>query len=153
MELGCLILCCLLTQSPRGSAVPPARDESPATRPLVPVEQRKPKLTPPFLVTESLTPLAEEPLAGRPLPLLEALTRSGTRIRQLAAVQAYWTLASAVAEYHFCRQEQEAIAALATAAARGRQGADKLETSALAAELALASARTKEAELRAAAAQ
>ena len=56
-------------------------------------------------------------------------------------------------EYHFCRQEQDIIAALATAAARGRQGADKLQTSALAAELALASARTKEAELRAVAAQ
>ena len=56
MELGCLILCCLLSQkSPSGSAVPPFREEPAAAGPLVPVERPKAKLTPPVLVTESLT--------------------------------------------------------------------------------------------------
>jgi hypothetical protein len=155
MELGCLIVCyCLLSQqSPPRSPVPPARDESPTAGPLVPVEQRKPKLTPPRLVAEALAAPEQDPLAGRPVPLLEVLSRSGPRPRQLAAVQSYWSLACAVGEYHFLRREQELLTALAESAARGRRSTDKLVGSVLSAELALGSARLKEAELRVIAAQ
>lgn len=154
MTVGCLIVCwSLLSQQAVPRSDVPATSHEPATAgPLVPVDPRKPKLSPPKLVADSLAPLGQEPLIGRPLPLMEVLTRSALRPRQLAAVQAYWALAAAVGEYNFSRQERDALTAL-VAAAGARKQADRLESSALAAEMALASARVQEALLRVAAAQ
>src|SRR5690606_29164958 len=91
--------------------------------------------------------------AGRPITLLDVLNRSGTRPQQLAAVQAYWTLAGAVGDYNFCLQEQQQLKALAALARAPGSGPDKLEAATLAAELALVSARVHEARVRAIAAQ
>ncbi len=151
--MGCLILyCLLLSQQTTRSPVEATREEADDVRPIVDVERRKPKLTPPRLVTEALTPPEEHALDGRRVTLLDVLARSSTRTAQLAAVQAYWTLSSAVGDYHFCQREHEALAALA-AGAGARAEPDKRQNTALAAELSLALARIREAEVRAAAAQ
>ena len=51
-------------------------------------------------------------VAGRELSLFEALSLVGDPRRQLEVVHAYWRLAAAVAEYHVCHGQVDALAAL-----------------------------------------
>jgi len=59
-------------------------------------------MRPPEMVAEAILLPAQSTLTGQPLSLLDALGSTPDRRRQLEAVHAYWRLAQAVAEYHFC---------------------------------------------------
>lgn len=77
----------------------------------------------------------------KPLPLLEALERSGDRTRRLWITQAYWKLAAAAARVRFAAEAEERLSlvapgespddpvllALATAAARGESASAGVE--------------------------
>jgi len=51
--------------------------------------------------------------AGRPVPLLEALERSGDRSRRLWITQAYWKLAAAAARHRFAADAEERLSLVA----------------------------------------
>ncbi len=56
---------------------------------------------------------AADPGMTRPLPLLEALERSGDRTRRLWITQAYWKLAAAAARYRFALDAEERLTLVA----------------------------------------
>lgn len=104
---------------PREPAAPATDASAPPTVPAPPVNQpENTPATPPRgeaaeLLAAMLDPLAARPaipsdasLYARPLPLLEALERSGDRARRLWIVQAYWKVSAAFANV---RSATEAI--------------------------------------------
>lgn len=154
---ACLLSVLMTGQLPAGrTATPPASSEDPAAAgPLVPVNAPQIRLTAPRLLAAAMTPPEIEPLAGRAMPLLEVLTRTPNRLRQIEAVQAYWALTAAVGEYHFARTEYDQVDRLwhaAHTAPSGRNSAS-LARNQLALEHSSAAARLREAELKALAAQ
>ena len=163
---SCLICWCLLAQLPPGrTPAPPAQDDSAreepaqaaeasqageAAGPLVPVNTPRPEMSPPRLMAAALTPPERQPLEGRPLPLLEVLTRVSGRSRQLEAVRSYWKVTAAVAAYHFARDEYDHFQALAATMQPGSSSqSESLAENLLALELASAAARLRDAELAA----
>lgn len=58
----------------------------------------------------------EEALPPRPVPLLEALERSGDRSRRLWITQAYWKLAAAALRHRFATEAEERLALVAPGA-------------------------------------
>ena len=106
------------TQSVVVPAEPPATPTTPSV--LVPPAAEAPTSPPPGLATDllgaGLEPLAERPGGGgeqrpydRPLPLLEALDRSGDRARRLWVTQAYWKVSTAFAAVRFAREAIERL--------------------------------------------
>ena len=94
---------------PAGESPPaePPLDETPAAIPPGPATA---------MVAEAITPIEDggrpEPLAGlaaRPLPLLEALERSGDRARRLWITQAYWTLVERAAVLRWTAEAAERL--------------------------------------------
>jgi hypothetical protein len=61
------------------------------------------------LLAEAISSAHDVDLATQPLPLIDALARVGDRTAQHQVVVAYWRLAIAQAEYHFCRQARDRI--------------------------------------------
>jgi len=117
------------------SVVVPADPSPPATEPSVLVPQppaanqptQPPPVEPPAappaaglatdLLAQALEPLADRPgaangtaaLYARPLPLLEALDRSGDRARRLWIAQAYWKVATAFATVRWAMEAIERL--------------------------------------------
>lgn len=96
------------------SVAPPAVSAPNASAP--------PALSPPnaaaVLVARGLAPPyapipGEEALAPRPVPLLEALERSGDRSRRLWITQAYWKLAAASLRHRFAVEAEERLSLVA----------------------------------------
>ena len=58
----------------------------------------------------------EEALPARPVPLLEALERSGDRSRRLWITQAYWKLAAAALRHRFAAEAEERLSLVAPGA-------------------------------------
>jgi hypothetical protein len=96
----------------------PSLNTSPSAQPpLVPLNRVKPessdngepprqrRATPPEMIAEAIAPPQGTPLKGRPLSLLDALSRLSEPSQRLAVTRAYWRLAAAVAQFHF-RQEE-----------------------------------------------
>src|SRR5688572_22924344 len=100
---SCLICLLLVGQPPRSES--PVEPEREAAGPLVNVNTPKARLTPDKLLTDGMTQPEREPLAGRPITLLEALSRTVGRARQLEVIRSYWRVALSVAEYNFSRDE------------------------------------------------
>jgi hypothetical protein len=147
-----LVCCLLLTQPPPGTRpAPPVQEE--AAGPLVPVPTHLPRQTPEQMMADGLKPLDEQPLPGRPVSLLDALSRTVGRARQLDMIRNYWRVAIATAEYHFRRDEFAQIQAMAARAAAEGSQATAEQTNRLLLEQASASARLRQAELRVVAAQ
>lgn len=130
---------------------PPAQ---PATLPQQPVEPRAPASAGPAanLLERAAAPPAPsspEALASRPLPLIEALARSGDRSRRLWITQAYWKVSAAFAQAQFAAAAVErlemvapgaaphdrAVLDAATAAARAALATDRAEVAAAQQEL------------------
>lgn len=86
-----------------------------------------------------------EAMASRPLPLIEALERSGDRSRRLWITQAYWKVSAAVAQTHFAAAAVERLELVAPGAASHDRAVLDAATAAARAELA-----TDRAELAAA---
>jgi hypothetical protein len=110
--------------------VPPAGspDASPAQPPATVTETpAQPPAAPPLaglageLLGQALEPLASRPGAvgvdprfyARPLPLLEALDRSGDRARRLWVTQAYWKVSSAFAAVRWATEAIERLELIA----------------------------------------
>ena len=81
MQIAGMLLGCLLLGSAPTSAHPPRSQEMVAEAMILPVGSA---------------------VTGQPLTLLSALSATTDRGQQLQIVRAYWRLAQAVAEYHFC---------------------------------------------------
>jgi hypothetical protein len=127
----------------------PTRDDSPVVNPLVPVQTPRFRIAPPDLIARLAASQAEM-LPGRPIPLVDVLMQTAARPQQLTAVRAYWKLSAALAAHHVYREQVAQLKALEAATA---MPADLLNRTGLAAELATASARMREAEVQAIAAQ
>jgi hypothetical protein len=98
----------------------------------------KQRLRPPELLAEALATPSEGALAGQPVELVQALSRSADRSQQLRIAQAYWRLATAQAAYHWALDAQQSLERYTTS-----QEASPAVGSARAA----ASAEVREAEL------
>jgi hypothetical protein len=70
---------------------------------------RQPKLRPPQIVAEALTTPEKGALAGTPVSLLSALSRTTDRQQQLAIARAYWKLATAQAEYRWALDQHDRL--------------------------------------------
>lgn len=90
-------------------------------------------------------PASPEALASRPLPLIEALERSGDRSRRLWITQAYWKVSAAFSQTHFAAAAVERLEMVAPGAAPHDRAVLDAATAAARAELA-----TDRAELAAA---
>ena len=67
------------------------------------------RLRPPEMVAEAIRLPSGSPLTGQPLTLLSVLASTPDRRQQLEMTRAYWRLAQAVAEYHFCLDHSEQL--------------------------------------------
>lgn len=126
---------------------PPAQ---PATLPQQPVEPAAPVPAGPAakLLERAVAPPAHssaEALASRPMPLIEALERSGDRSRRLWITQAYWKVSAAFAQAQFAAAAVERLEMVAPGAAPHDRAVLDAATAAAHAELA-----TDRAELAAA---
>ena len=99
---------------------------------------------PPEMVAEAILLPAGSSLTGQPLGLLTVLGSTADRRQQLECVRAYWRLAQAVAEYHYCFNR---VQGLAQVKARGG------DEPSLRSGQAAAAAQLREAELEAVRAQ
>lgn len=81
-------------------------------------------------------PSSPEALASRPLPLIEALARSGDRSRRLWITQAYWKVSAAFAQAHFAAAAVERLEMVAPGAAPHDRAVLDAATAAVRAELA-----------------
>jgi hypothetical protein len=86
----------------------------------------------------------ETSLSGTPVPLVDVLSRSPDRRRQIELTHAYWNLSAAVADYETCVIELAGLERLLPAAVDGGRRVADLE---LEAQLAAAHARQRELEL------
>ncbi|HZZ74112.1 MAG TPA: hypothetical protein VFE24_17800 [Pirellulales bacterium] len=68
---------------------------------LIPLRSRSGSNTPAEVIDHALHPAANLQLPGRPLTLIEVLSRTSDRSQQLKATKAYWRLALAEAEYYW----------------------------------------------------
>jgi hypothetical protein len=91
------------------------------------------------LVADALAPSPDGAVSGRAVPLVSVIATAPTRQRQTEAVHAYWRLAEAVGDYHFCSLRQQRLARLKV---RNDEAAD------LRAVQAVATAEIRDAELR-----
>ncbi len=94
-------------QAPKQSMTPPASGQSAAAIPEDPATALLAK------AVEPLSNPAAEPLYARPLPLLEALERSGDRTRRLWITQAYWKVAAAFATVRFATESVDCLELIA----------------------------------------
>jgi len=142
--LGCFLWAQLTAaETPRGDQVVPSDQvDSPAAQGVV--ESAEDGRTPPEMVAHALALPDRATLAGRPLSLLEALSRAGNRSQQVEVTHAYWRLTMAVAEYHASLDEQEQL---------GELTAPPVEAAMLSAAQASAAAALRAAELAVLAAQ
>jgi hypothetical protein len=121
---------------------PPA---PPATLPQQPAEPASPPAAEPaaaLLERAAAPPAPSSPdgIASRPLPLIEALARSGDRSRRLWITQAYWKVSAAFAQVHFAAASIERLEMVAPGAAPHDRAALDAATAAARAELATARA-------------
>ncbi len=86
------------------------------------------------------TPSSPEALASRPLPLIEALARSGDRSRRLWITQAYWRVSAAFAQLRFAAEAVERLELVAPGAAPHDRAVLDAATAAARSELATARA-------------
>ena len=96
------------------------------------------------LVADALSLPPGNTISGQPVPLVSVVATVLERQRQIEAVHAYWRLAEAIGEFHFCQERQQQIARLR--AANGE--ATDLRTA-----RAVATAQLREAEVQIATAQ
>lgn len=96
------------------------------------------------LVADALSLPPGNTIGGQPVPLVSVVATVLERQRQIEAVHAYWRLAEAIGEFHFCQERQQQIARLR--AANGE--ATDLRTA-----RAVATAQIREAEVQIATAQ
>ncbi|MFO0424278.1 MAG: hypothetical protein ACK52C_11555 [Planctomycetia bacterium] len=85
-------------------------------------------------------PSSPEALASRPLPLVEALVRSGDRSRRLWIAQAYWKVSAVFGQVHFAAAAVERLEMVAPGAAPHDRAVLDAATAAARAELATARA-------------
>ncbi|MGA2258785.1 MAG: hypothetical protein ABSG53_29310 [Thermoguttaceae bacterium] len=97
------------------------------------------------LVADALTLPPGSTISGQPVSLVSVVATVPGRQRQIGAVHAYWRLAEAVGEYHFCHERQQRIAPLR---AENGEAADLLR-----AVQAVATAQMREAEMQVTTAQ
>ncbi len=83
--------------------------QPPVDEPLVPIHSPHPRRSPADVVAKALELPDEAGLAGRPLALVDALSRAASRREQLEVTHAYWDLAEAVAEYRIAWEHAEAL--------------------------------------------
>ena len=57
-------------------------------------------------------PAAGSTISGQPVLLVSVVATAPERQRQIEAVHAYWRLAEALGEYHFCHERQQRLARL-----------------------------------------
>ena len=145
------------TTNPAGPAIPAATfPGTPATggaiisQPLTaPAHSVQPsaasaKATTAQLVAEALTLPPGSTITGQAVSLVSVVATVPDRPRQIEAVHAYWRLADAVGEYHFCQDRQQRLARLRA----GNDEAADLKTA-----QAIAAAQVAEAELQVTTAQ
>ena len=143
----------LLAQEPTPPAQPPAVPAAdgtisvvvPGQPSAVPPPQPLPTGPAATLLSEALEPLdpkriGDPRLYARPLPLLEALERSGDRSRRLWITQAYWKVSSAFAAVRFATEAVERLELIAP-------GGDPHDRAVL--DVAIADAKADLAEARA----
>lgn len=115
-------------EGPALDAVAPAHGTAPLREPAPGAPEQS--LDPPptrlrasdFLI-RALTIPQDAPISGRPVPLVEVLSSTVDRAAQLQATEAYWKLASAVAEYNFCQDELDQLLRLKPATTPGAEDA------------------------------
>ena len=140
-----------------GAAVPAARTRGAPPSDGAPIAsrqaRRRPAVPPPAvpaqpttaqLVADALTLPPGSTISGQPVSLASVVATAPERQRQIEAVHAYWRLAEAVGEYHFCHQRQQRLARL-------RAGND--EAADLRTARAIAAAQIREAEVQVTTAQ
>jgi hypothetical protein len=133
--------------------VAPPAQSSPAQPATLPQQQAAPPAQPlpspaANLLERAVAPPAAsspEAMASRPLPLVEALERSGDRSRRLWITQAYWKVSAAFAQARFAAAAVERLEMVAPGAAPHDRAVLDTATAAARAELA-----TERAELAAA---
>ena len=96
------------------------------------------------LVADALALPPGNTISGQPVLLVSVVATAPDRQRQIEAVHAYWRLAEAVGEYHFCHERQQRLARL-------RAGND--EAADLRTAQAVAAAQMREAEVQVTTAQ
>jgi hypothetical protein len=96
------------------------------------------RIRPPQLIAEAMALPPGSSVAGRPLPLVQALSASGDRRQQLAIARAYWQTVEAMAKYRYILDQVNEL---------GRLRAGPGEESSLQAAKAAAAAQVSEAEL------
>jgi hypothetical protein len=111
---------------------------------LGPTDRRR---RPPEMVAEAIRLPGGDAVAGKPVTLLAAVSSAFDRRQQLEIVLAYWRLAQAVAEYHYCLDHTKAFE---TSRSYGRRLA---EDASVLAEQAAAEAQVHETQLGAVRAQ
>jgi hypothetical protein len=100
------------------------------------------KPRPPDILAQALARPAEAALAGKPITLLTAISRSTDRQQQLRIARAYWRLATAQADYHWALDQREKLkhhtqthtSAPETLSARASARADVRDTELMAAQ-------------------
>jgi len=138
-----LLACCWLVPA-RGDDAPPATSSPPAAADPTASDSAT-------LLGELLEPLASRPgapqlapvdanLYARPLPLLEAIERSGDKSRRLWISQAYWKVSAAYAQVRCCTEAIERLELIAP-------GGDPHDRATL--DVAVAAARADLADARA----
>ncbi len=115
MQIAGMILGCLLVgQAPDAVLLAPAEREKGAPAVLEPImrsgsggneapgKSTRSRLRPPEMVADAMQLPKGSTLTGQPLTLLSVLELTPDRRQQLELTRAYWDLAQAAAEYHFC---------------------------------------------------
>jgi hypothetical protein len=103
---------------PATTSATPMREPTVASQPPPPPPQPLPVGPAAALLSAALEPLdakliGDSTLYARPLPLLEALERSGDRSRRLWITQAYWKVSSAFAAIRFASEAVERLELIA----------------------------------------
>jgi hypothetical protein len=126
MQVAGMILGCLLLGQVPDIAIPlqaVGKQPSPATLqsdvkaesgrlaapPSIPGNSSSRRSLPPEMVAVAMMLPSGSTLAGQPLTLLSALGSTPDRRQQLEITRAYWSLAQAVAEYHFCHDHAQQL--------------------------------------------
>jgi hypothetical protein len=100
---------------------------------------------PPEMIAEAMRLPAGE-VSGKPLGLLAAVSSGADRRQQFEIVLAYWRLAEAVAEYHYCLDHAKTLDSLGAFGGTGFGGM-RGDDAAMAAARADAAAQAQEAQL------